>query len=67
MTYDKIEDEESTPFHDGGYSANSTTAAALSTKKPTSSTIVRAVMVGAMVGALLPAMVSIILHRNKLQ
>ena len=53
MTYDTIEDEESTPLHDGGYSANSTTAAALSTKKPTSSTIVRAMMVGATVGVLL--------------
>ena len=52
--YDTIEDGEATPLHDGRYSADSTTAAAPRTKKPTSSTFVRAVMVGTTtVGALL--------------
>ena len=44
--YDTIEDGESTPLHEGGCSAVSTIAATPRTKKPTSSTIVRALMVG---------------------
>ena len=50
MTYDTIEDGESTPLHEGGYSED-----ALSTKNKriSSSIIVRALMVGTTVGALL--------------
>ena len=51
--YDTIEEGESTPLHDGRYFADFTTAATLSTKKPTSSSIVRAVMVSTTVGTLL--------------
>ena len=54
MTYDTINDEESTPLKiQGGYSDDATGVAPSSTKKPTSSTIVRALMVGTAVGALL--------------
>ena len=55
MTYDTINDEESTPLCkiQGGYSDDATGVAPSSTKKPTSSTIVRALMVGTAVGALL--------------
>ena len=48
MKYDTIEDGESTPLHKGGYSEE-----APSTNKRTSSSIVRALLVGTAVGALL--------------
>ena len=53
MKYDTMEDGESTPLQEGGYSADSPTAAAPSTKNRTSSAIARAMMVGTAVGVLL--------------
>ena len=53
MTYATIEDGESTPLQDGGYSANGTTSGSSSTNQRGSFATVRAVMVGATVmGAL---------------
>ena len=53
MTYATIEDGESTPLQDGGYSVNGTTSGSSSTNQRGSFATVRAVMVGATVmGAL---------------
>jgi len=55
MKYDTIEDGESTPLQEGGYSddGTSTSAAPNTTNKHTRSTIVRILMVGTTVGTLL--------------